>query len=221
MTRPYVYQRADDLGIPIVDSKERRFLAVTSVDVILAKKANSKLCALSRAAMRLPGVAAAYFFRTNAFLEYKDRMVRFQLPASVQKEIVSFDRSQIFAAGVYQISPISPSSQRRAKQKAASSRRIRAEGVRPENAKFGKRTQPRSERKIAVKETASLAAAIERIEASEPKIDTPEAKQFHALMGRRTHGAVSKKAATPLLSSRNFTRRAQYVRDMHEPDDDQ
>lgn len=135
-----------------------------------------------------------------------------------QLEIVSFDRSQIFAAGVYQISPISPSSQRRAKQKAASQRRIRSKGVRPENAKFGKRTQHRNERKIAVKETASLAAAIERIEASEPKIDTPEAKQFNALMGRRTHGAVSKKATQPLLSSRNFTRRAQYVRDMNDPD---
>lgn len=108
----YVHQRAKDLGLEIVDSRERLLVTVTSNDVVNAKKANSKNCALARASLRLPDVCAAYFFRTAAYLEYLDRMVRYVLPVSVQKEIVSFDRARIFASGVYQLSPPPPTSAR-------------------------------------------------------------------------------------------------------------
>jgi hypothetical protein len=105
MTRPYVYHRADDLGIPVVDATDRMLILVTDDDVVRAKKMDSKHCALARASMRLPNVHAAYFFRSTAFLEYANRIVRFKLPASVQKEIVSFDRAQIMASGVFQLTP--------------------------------------------------------------------------------------------------------------------
>ncbi len=47
--KPYVYKRAEELGIPITEGKERVFIAVTDDDVVRAKKANSKHCALARA----------------------------------------------------------------------------------------------------------------------------------------------------------------------------
>lgn len=105
MPKCYVQERAEDLGLPMIDGKTPVRLVVTASDVIDAKKANSKHCAFARAALRLPGVAAAYFFRTTAYLEYHDRMVRFLLPSSAQKEIVSFDRAQIMATGAYQLTP--------------------------------------------------------------------------------------------------------------------
>ena len=98
-------------------------MVVTSSDVINATKANSKLCALSRAAMRLPGVNAAYFFRSTAFVEYGDEMVKYQLPPSVQKEIVSFDRAKIFAPGVYQLAAVSPSNSKKAIEERSRSRK--------------------------------------------------------------------------------------------------
>lgn len=108
--KPYVYKRAEALGIPVVDAKKALYVGVTTKDVISAKRKNSEHCALARAALRLPDVNGAYVFRSMAFIEYPNRMERFQLPSSVQKEIVSFDRAQIFADGVYQLTPPAPSS---------------------------------------------------------------------------------------------------------------
>lgn len=48
------------------------------------------------------------FFRTTAFVEFKDKIVRYQLPGSIQKEIVSFDRAKVMSAGAYRLSPVGP-----------------------------------------------------------------------------------------------------------------
>lgn len=114
MNKPYVYKRAEDLGIPIRDANSRIKITVTDDDVVLAKKADSKHCALARAALRLPGVKAAYFFRQIAFLEYRTKMLKFHLPESVTREIVTFDRAQIFDSGIYQMRPPPPSLSRQA-----------------------------------------------------------------------------------------------------------
>jgi len=100
-----VVDRAKRLGIPVVDAENPIIVTVTKDDVVKAKKKDSTMCALSRASARLPGVRRGYFFRSMAYLEYANRMVRYVLPPSVQKEIVSFDRSQMFAEGAYQLSP--------------------------------------------------------------------------------------------------------------------
>ena len=46
--RPYVYRRADELGIPVADATARQKVIVTTSDVVSAKKASSKHCALAR-----------------------------------------------------------------------------------------------------------------------------------------------------------------------------
>lgn len=202
MGKPYVYHRADDLGIPVVDSKEKIFVAVIDHDVINAKKANSKHCALARAALRLPHVTAAYFFRQTAFLEYDDKIVKFELPISVQKEIVSFDRAQIFASGVYQLSPPSPS---------------RSAKKRKEYQEKTKRRTPVASTSRTKKESSSLKEAIRTIAESDPKNDTPEQRSFDRRMNNLTTGVTTPKAPAPLMPSGKFIRRTQYVRDLHEP----
>lgn len=100
----YLTKRAKELGLRKVDARAALKLEVMSNDVKASVQKNSKCCAFARAAKRMPGVKAAYFFRSTAWLEYEDKLVRYTLPPSVQKEIVSFDRSKVMAAGVYQLS---------------------------------------------------------------------------------------------------------------------
>jgi excisionase family DNA binding protein len=109
VTNMYVIRRATELGMEVVDADQPVQIVVTVDDILKAKKANSRTCALAKASSRLPGVRTGYFFRSIAYLEYKNRMVRFAIPQSLQKEIVSFDRSHIFAPGIYQLSVPVPS----------------------------------------------------------------------------------------------------------------
>lgn len=200
MPKLFVYQRAEDLGIPVQDANDRVLVTVTNHDVVNAKKANSKHCALARASLRLPEVNAAYFFRCTAYLEFKDRMVRFELPNSVQKEIVSFDRARMFAPGVYQLTPPSPSrspadaAKYRKKRKAQIKR---AEVVRSRLAKL----------------PADLTAKIAKIAAADPVNASPEQKEFE----RRINGIVDPNAPLPLKTRKSHHHRTQYVRGMSEP----
>lgn len=104
----YVNKRSRDLNKPIVDATEPMVLEVKAIDVIRASEKNSKCCAFARAAEREASVEAAFFFRTKAYLEFEDKIVRYALPMSVQKEIVAFDRHKEMDPGTYQLSPPSP-----------------------------------------------------------------------------------------------------------------
>jgi hypothetical protein len=100
----YITKRARDLGLKKSDAKKPLLLEVRKVDVTKAVQKNSKCCGFARACKRIPHVRAAYFFRSTAWVEYDDgKIVRYILPPSVQKEIVSFDRSKIMAPGTYQL----------------------------------------------------------------------------------------------------------------------
>jgi len=62
------------------------------------------LAAFAKACTRATsGAKAAYFFRSVAWIQYANRIVRYTLPSSMQKEIVSFDRAHILAPGMYQL----------------------------------------------------------------------------------------------------------------------
>jgi hypothetical protein len=202
--RPYVYKRADELGIPVVEATARQQVVVTANDVVLAKKANSKHCALARSALRIPGVVAAYFFRSTAYLEFEDRLVRYALPHSVQKEIVSFDRAQIFADGVYQLSPPPPANTLAAHRRAS------------------KRLRKRRRRERAAVPLSAIASARER----ESSPGTPGQRAFEAqvqkILGGRTVSGVKGHRAPEPLPDRALTRyvhRTKYVRDLREPSD--
>lgn len=100
----YVSKRAIEKGLRRVDAKASLVIEVDRRDISASLQKNSKCCAFARACKRqINGVKAAYFFKTAAWLEYETRMVRYILPVSVQKEIVSFDRSTKLEPGIYQI----------------------------------------------------------------------------------------------------------------------
>jgi len=107
----YVHDIARQKRIPVVDATAPIIIGVAVDDIKKAKAKNSKCCAFARAAQHEPGVVAAYFFRSMAFLEYPDRMVRYALPADARTEIVSFDRAGVMAPGEYRLAPI-PKSQK-------------------------------------------------------------------------------------------------------------
>jgi hypothetical protein len=105
----YVHMRAKERGIPMIDAEESLIIEVRKADVSRGDPKSPGDCALARACKREQkeeGVIAAYFFRSCAWLEYADKMVRYTLPSSVQKEIVAFDRGTKFVPGTYQISKV-------------------------------------------------------------------------------------------------------------------
>lgn len=113
----YITKRANELGIKVVDAKEPLLLEVKQRDIDKAVPMNSKVCAFARACERSMPVEAAFFFKSVAWLEYKDKIVRYLLPASMQKEIVSFDRSRKMEPGVYQLSAVHKTETLAAKEK--------------------------------------------------------------------------------------------------------
>jgi hypothetical protein len=127
----YIAIRAEKLGIPVVEATKPVLIDVTDQDASAAKPKNSKCCAFARAAKRLKGVKRGYFFRSIAYLEYPDKMVRYELPPSVRQEIISFDRSRLIFPGTYQLSP--PHTSR--KSQAVTNRGVRAKAKKEKAAK--------------------------------------------------------------------------------------
>lgn len=100
----WIHRHAKEKGLKIVEAKKPLLLEVRGMDIARATKKDPQSCGFARACKRSHKVKAAYFFRTTAWLEYSDRIVRYILPQSMQREIVAFDRNQTMAPGLYQLS---------------------------------------------------------------------------------------------------------------------
>lgn len=129
----YVTKRAAELGIKVVDATKPLIVEVMPIDIEKASAANSKCCAFVRACERSMKVEAAFFFRTKAWLEYEDKIVRYELPVSVQKEIVAFDRSKTMAPGKYQLSAVGKfgTLKEKAKRRAKNDKNHKSKGKLP------------------------------------------------------------------------------------------
>jgi len=101
----YITKRAKELGLRKVDGKAPLVLDVAACDIRRGSMKDPGNCGFARAAKRQYKCKAAYFFRTAAWLEYPDKMVRYVLPPSMQKEIVAFDRNKTMETGAYQLTP--------------------------------------------------------------------------------------------------------------------
>lgn len=102
-----INKRAKELGLKKMEATRPLTLQVKAMDVKRASKKDPNNCAFSRACKRqYPGIKAAYFFRTTAWLEYPDRIVRYSIPLSMQKEIVAFDRNKTMEPGEYRLSKV-------------------------------------------------------------------------------------------------------------------
>ena len=137
----YLTKMAKELELKKTDARSSLSLEVMAKDVKASVQKNSKCCAFARAAKRMPGVKAAYFFRSTAWLQYEDKLVRYMLPPSVQKEIVSFDRSKVMAPGVYQLAKPSKSTRMSEVNKRSAKRPDRHQ---PANTKITRKVRHRT-----------------------------------------------------------------------------
>lgn len=103
---------AKEHGLTLVDATTPLEIEVKRGDIRTAKTKHHKECAFAKACKRTFAIRNAYFFRAIAYLEFKDKMVRFSLPHVVQREIVSFDRNQDMEPGRYFLAAVSPSRNR-------------------------------------------------------------------------------------------------------------
>ena len=102
----YITKVAATMSLKRVDATKPLDIHVTQSDCSKAKKKDAHNCAFAVACKRQDKrVRAAYFFKSVAWVQYSTHIVRYLLPPSMQKEIVSFDRAKIFAPGDYHLSP--------------------------------------------------------------------------------------------------------------------
>ena len=95
-----------ELGIPRIEATRPMLIEIENSDLKSGVRKNPSRCAFSLACRRSDrAVKAAYFFRSTAWLQYEDKLVRYHLPPSMQKEIVSFDRNKTMDPGLYRMSP--------------------------------------------------------------------------------------------------------------------
>jgi len=90
----------------VTDADENVRLEVTSADDKVASKKDHNGCALAVACKRRFGLEGVIISRTTAYLVRLRSAIRYQLPPSTSREIVSFDRGAGFAPGVYQLNKI-------------------------------------------------------------------------------------------------------------------
>ena len=102
----YITKLCEEKGLTLVDGDEHVEIEITAADIKAARRKDATCCAFAVACRRTEKAVAAYFFKSLAFIQYKDKtLVRYIIPGSVQKEIVSFDRSGAMDPGHYRLSP--------------------------------------------------------------------------------------------------------------------
>lgn len=101
----WITKRAKELGIPQVDAKASLFLEVVASDIKTAVAKNPTCCAFANATKRgIPGVQRVYFYRSCAWIEYEDKLMRYTLPTDVREQIEHFDKTKAMKPGVYCLS---------------------------------------------------------------------------------------------------------------------
>lgn len=121
----FLMKRADELGLEMADAEGPITLSLTAKDIKQSKTKDSRFCAFARAAKRQYKCKQAYFFRQTAWLEYENKLVRYHLPSTVQREIVAFDRDGGMMPGQYKLTPHVPSSKLGKERKVPKTKRVR------------------------------------------------------------------------------------------------
>jgi hypothetical protein len=93
----------------IVDAVKPLMVAVTKADCDHADVRSHKTCALAVACRRSFKADGVIIGITTAYIIRGLKAVRYRLGNSIGREITSFDRKAGFAAGLYQLCPITPS----------------------------------------------------------------------------------------------------------------
>lgn len=109
-------------------------VVVTESDSRNGKKKKATECAMAKAVCRKFKADGAIIGLGSSWVIKKDTAIRFQTPPSVQREIVSFDRSHSFDPGEYRLSAVEPS--RRTGKKKPSGRKPPGQAHQPKRRHF-------------------------------------------------------------------------------------
>lgn len=90
----------------VVDAERNARIEVTSKDEATSRKKSHKGCAMAVACKRKFHLDGVIISVNRAYLVKGDRARRFQLPPSVSREVVSFDRGGGFEPGDYELSKV-------------------------------------------------------------------------------------------------------------------
>lgn len=90
----------------VADANKPLKIRVTEKHGESAKQMKHQACVLAKACEDVPEVDGAIIKTTTAFLIKGNMAIRYILPATVTREIVSFDRHNDFRPGEYQLSPM-------------------------------------------------------------------------------------------------------------------
>ncbi len=94
----------------VVDATDDIDIRVTKVDTASKAVRNHKECALAHACKRAMQADGAIINVTSAYVIKGDTAVRYKLPETISREIVSFDREAGFEPGDYHLHTPPPSS---------------------------------------------------------------------------------------------------------------
>lgn len=93
----------------VSDSTKGIFVAVRARDRRTAVTNDPSACAMARACQREQQADGAWIGIATSYLLTGSHLTRYRTPQSVAREIVSFDRHQDFAPGVYGLAAVPPS----------------------------------------------------------------------------------------------------------------
>lgn len=96
-------------GLPVTDASKPLTIKITAGD---CKKGDSKepqSCAAAQAALRQTSASEARVHISRTYLKFGKKWVRYQTPAALRQEIVSFDKGTGFSPGEYVLRAIPPS----------------------------------------------------------------------------------------------------------------
>ncbi len=114
----YISRYAKENGLRRVNATKSLVLSVKPDDVKKGAAKDSECCAFARAAMKQDSaITKVFFFKSVAWVETAMKLTRYNLPQSVQKEIVAFDRFRTMEPGVYALSPPAKSAEPEAQAK--------------------------------------------------------------------------------------------------------
>ncbi len=115
----------------ITDATRNITIEVTRSDTTSSKVRNHSECALAHAAKRMTNAEGAIINVTTAYLITGDKAVRYELPTSVSREVVSFDRDAGFDPGSYHLRKPKPSRRLNNPKRSGAKKWVKGNGESP------------------------------------------------------------------------------------------
>lgn len=93
----------------LCDAMQPVRIDVGDTDRTAAEPQEHTQCAFAKAACRMFKADGAFIGINTSYLVFGEKAIRFLTPASVAREIVTFDRHQDFSTGIYRLAAVCPS----------------------------------------------------------------------------------------------------------------